>query len=81
MTPIQLLEKAAGLPAGVLIALLRTLASAQPAFAAQVESIIAKIEAAIPLDNLVAVAEALPAELANIAQGKIDPRDHPSDAA
>lgn len=81
MTPIQLLELAAGLPKGILVTLLRTLASAQPAFANQVEEIILKLEAAVPVANLVAVAEALPAEIANIASGKIDPRSHPSDAA
>ena len=81
MTVIQLLEKAAGLPADLLISLLRTLASAQPDFAASIEGIIAKLEAAVPVANLIAVAEALPKEIANIAQGKIDPRQHPSDAA
>ena len=81
MTLLQLLEKAAGIPAATLVALLELLAAAQPEVAEQVASIIAKLKAAIPVNNLVAVAEALPSEIANIAQGKIDPRDHPSDAA
>lgn len=81
MTLIQLLEKAAGFPVATLISLLELLAQAQPEVAEQVASIIAKLKAAIPVGNLVAVAEALPKELANIAQGKLDPRDHPSDAA
>lgn len=81
MTILDLLSKAAGFPTSKLIEILRAFAAAVPDSAAEVNAIIAKLEAAIPLDNLISVAEALPRELANIAQGIIEPRDHPSDAA
>lgn len=41
---------------------------------------IAKLNAAASIENLAAVAPALVAELSNIAQGKIEPRDSPSNA-
>jgi hypothetical protein len=70
------------LPAAKLIEILRAGGAASPDLAAAAEAIIAKLEAAIPLGNLIVVAEALPRELANIAQGKLDPRpDQPSNAA
>lgn len=71
----------AGLAAPRLIEILRAAAEKFPDYAAEITDIIAKIEAAIPQSNLIAIAEALPREIANIAQGNLDPRDHPSDLA
>jgi hypothetical protein len=38
------------------------------------------LQEAVSLNSLVSLGKALPGEIANIAQGKLDPRDHPSDA-
>ena len=81
MTILDFLKKAAGEPFSKLVEILRAGAAAQPDLAPAAEWMIAKLNDAVPLSNLVALAEAIPRELAAIAQGKIDPRDHPSDAA
>ena len=81
MTLSDILSKAAGVPIGSLIVLLRAGANALPDLRAEAEAIIAKLETAVAPSNLIALAEALPKEIANIARGQIDPRNHPSDAA
>lgn len=81
MTLLELLQRAAGAPVAKLIEILRAGAAAAPDLADEAEAIIRALQEAIPVSNLVAIAEALPREIADIAQGKIDPRDHPSDAA
>jgi hypothetical protein len=42
--------------------------------------IIAKLDQAVDPANLAAVGGAVPGELLNIAQGKLDPRPHAGDA-
>ena len=49
--------------------------------AAEIDKILAALNESVGPDNLIALAESLPKELANIAQGKFDPRKHPSDVA
>jgi len=80
MTILDILQKAAG-AAGALVAVLNRAKAALPDLAPEVDKIITELNTAISANNLVALAEALPKEIANIAQGKLDPRDHPSDAA
>lgn len=64
-----------------LIALLVKVKEFAPVLAGEVDKILAELSTAIEPDNLIALAEALPRELVNIAQGTIDPRRHPSDTA
>jgi len=76
----DILFKSAGLPLARIIEILRAGAAAVPEFADDAESIIAKISAAP--EGIGRVALLVPAEVANVLQGRIDPRpDQPSNAA
>jgi len=79
MTILQILEKLAGGSLNV-IAFLERAAEAAPDLAPKAQELIALLQSAASQANLVAVASALPGEIANIAQGKLEPKDHPSDA-
>lgn len=80
MKILDILEKAAGAGSG-LVDVLEKAKAAAPDLAGEIDGVLAKLGAAVDPANLVALAEAIPGEIANIAKGKIDPRDHPSDAA
>ena len=80
MTILQLLEKMVGPAAGLLNLLERAKESA-PDLAPQIDDWIIKLTSAASAGNLVALATELPKEIANVAAGRIDPRNHPSDAA
>lgn len=80
MTLIDILTKA-GLAGDELLGFLGSVAEKFPDLAPKAQELAAKLATAIAADNLVALASALPAEIAQIAQGKLDPREHPSDAA
>jgi hypothetical protein len=79
VTILQLLEKAAGAGAS-LILLLEEIARKMPDLAPAAHEWIKLLNSAATQANLIALAEALPRELANIGQGIIQPKDHPSDA-
>ena len=79
MNILQVLEKLAG-GAGGLILLLEQVAAKAPDLAPEAREWIDNLGAAVSQENLVALAAALPAEIAAIAGGKLDPHDHPSDA-
>ena len=80
MNIIDLLTKA-GLAVGTLTDLLAKLKTLAPDLAPEVDAVAALLTTAIAPDNLSAVGAAVVIELKNIAQGKIDPRSHPSDVA
>ena len=80
MTILDILTKA-GLASAGIIALLEQVAVELPDLAPQLQELILKLEAAVAPEALVALAASLPAEIMNIAQGKIIPANHPSDAA
>lgn len=80
MTILDIIQKAAG-AAGALVALLNRVKDELPDLAPEVDKVLAGLNAAISAESLVSLASALPGEIANIAQGKIEPREHPSDAA
>lgn len=80
MTILQMLQKA-GLAVADVEAVLAKAGDALPDLKPQIDDIVAKLNASIDPANLVAVAQAIPTELMNIAQGKLDPHDHPGDAA
>jgi hypothetical protein len=80
MSILEILVKA-GAAGGKLVALLESLAAKYPDAAEEVNKILAELATVVAPDNLIALAEALPRELANIAQGQLDPRRHPSDVA
>ena len=80
MTLLDVLTQA-GFAASGLLELLGTVKQKYPDLAPQVDKVMAGITGAVAPENLVALAEALPRELANIGSGKLDPRRHPSDGA
>jgi uncharacterized membrane protein len=80
MSIIDILLKA-GVAAAELVKLLIRAKEIAPDLAAEVDKILAELAAAVEPTHLIALAEALPRELANISQGQIDPRRHPSDVA
>ena len=79
MTLLDLLKKAA-FAGDDLVQFLNVIAQRYPDVAPKAQELVAALSAAVAAENLVALATALPGEIANIAQGKLDPRDHPSDA-
>jgi hypothetical protein len=79
MTIFDLIKKATGGHVD-LETLMRHLASQYPDIAPQINDALFKLQQNLTDANLLAVAMALPAELLNIAHGKIQPRRHPSDA-
>lgn len=79
MTLLDVLIRAGA--AGVnLVALLRKVAAAAPDLAPEAQRWIDALESSVSQSNLVSLAATLPTEIANIAKGQIEPRDHPSDA-
>jgi hypothetical protein len=80
MTLLDILIKA-GLAGSGLIALLRKAAEQAPDLAPAINKLIDDLLAVVSQDNLVRLATVLPREIADIFQGKIDPRDNPSNLA
>lgn len=81
MTVLDLLTRAAGIPAAKLRELILAGAQAAPDLADEAAALIAKLDTALSTENLASVAAAVSSELAAIGRGEIDPHDHPSDAA
>ena len=79
MTLLDILRKLAG-PADSLQSFLNTVAQRYPDVAPDAQRLIQALSAAVSEANLVAVATALPGEIAAIARGNLKPADHPSDA-
>ncbi len=73
MTILDILTKAAGAPIGKLVSVLEAVKAKAPDLAGEIDDILAALNAAASTESLVARAQALPAEIANIAQGRIDP--------
>lgn len=80
MTGLEILQ-AAKLAADKIKAFVESAIAANPDLAPAGESLLAELNAAITADGLVALAEKLPAQIANIGHGQLDPRDSPSNAA
>ena len=80
MTLLDILTRA-GLSAAGIVALLHKAAELAPDLAPEIDEVLGKLSAAIDQANLVALAAALPAEIANIAKGHLEPKDHVSDLA
>lgn len=80
MSLLDILTKAGG-AAAALVTLLGKVKDVAPDLGGEVDKILSELAGAVASDNLIALAEALPKELAGIAQGKLDPRQHPSDVA
>lgn len=80
MTLLDILVKGAAAAAG-LKSYLMELAAKYPDAAPKLNEYIALLDGAVAQDNLVALATALPGEIADIAAGRINPRRHPSSAA
>lgn len=73
MSIYGLLVLAAGAPAGALVDLLNRIKNTVPDLADDAQKVLDLLAQGVQLDNLVAVASHLPGEIANIAQGKIEP--------
>jgi hypothetical protein len=65
---------------GALREFLVSAGNASPEIKPKADEWIAKLDAAIAPENLAALGTAVIGELGNISQGKLDPREHPSDA-
>lgn len=79
MTILQVLEKLSS-GAGSLVNFLRDVSASSPDLKPTADAWIASLEGAASQESLVALAAALPAEIAQISQGHFDPHEHPSDA-
>lgn len=79
MTALQILQILVGASAPEIVALLQKLASLSPDSAGRIQEILAELNEATGIANLTAVSAAVLKELGDIAQGRVDPRDHPSD--
>ena len=80
MSILDILVKAGGAAASLLNLLLKV-KTQFPDLANEVDAIVSALNQAVDPNNLIALAEALPKELAHIAHGDLDPRRHPSDIA
>lgn len=79
MTILEALLKLTGSMPG-LVTLLEAAALAAPDLKPKIDQWIQALTQSASKDNLVSLAAALPAEIARIAQFKVDPHSHPSDA-
>ena len=79
MTILDLLKKA-GLSGDALLTFLNTASQRFPDLATEAQRLAVMLSSSISEASLIAVASALPAEIAAIAKGQLDPADHPSDA-
>lgn len=80
MTIFEILTKLA-LPAVDLIAFLQRAGNQLPDLKPSADAIIERINSAVSAEALADLGSKIPGELLNIASGKLDPRNHPSDAA
>lgn len=80
MSLLDVLMKAGGAAAEI-VDLLCRIRERAPETAAEVGKVLDALNHAILPENIVSLAESLPRELANIAQGQLAPRRHPSDIA
>lgn len=65
---------------GIIKQVLQNARDASPDFAPVLDPIIVKLDAPGSPENLLALAAALPPEVANIVVGNLDPRFHPGDS-
>lgn len=79
MTLLDILKKAAG-EAGDVKKALESVIEKFPDAAPIVQPALDALATAVPAEALVGLASALPGEILNIAQGKLEPREHPGDA-
>ena len=79
MTILQALMIMAGARTS-LLELLREAGVAAPDLKPKADEWIVALESAADVPNLVRLASLLPSEIANVAQGRVFPKDHPSDA-
>jgi hypothetical protein len=79
MTLLEILNRLA-LSGSELVLLLEALKLKAPDLAPQIDEWLAKLNDSIGTEALVSLATVLPSEIANIAQGQLDPHDHPSDS-
>lgn len=79
MTLLDILKKAAG-EAGDVKKVLEAVIEKFPDAAPIVQPALDVLATAVPAEALVNLASALPGEILNIAQGQLDPREHPGDA-
>lgn len=81
MTILELLQRAATLPVAKLVAVLEDVAADGGEFGPVARELLNSLNGAVSAADLAAIGAAIPGELLNIAQGKLEPREHPSDGA
>lgn len=81
MTLLMVLQLAAGKSATEIRDFLNSVALRVPDLAPTAQRLLIALNSAVSAENLAALATALPKEIADIASGKLDPREHPSDSA
>jgi hypothetical protein len=81
MLILDILKKAGAAGATIIALLEKAKALSPDVLGPEIDKILSGEAGAVALDNLIALAECLPKELANIAAGKLDPRRHSSDVA
>lgn len=79
MSALEILSAAAGVPVETILALWRKIGEASPDALEKIEEQIAKMSAPLAPTNILAVSQLVLPEALNIAQGKLEPKDHPSD--
>jgi hypothetical protein len=78
---LDYIMKIAGEAGPELVALLNSLKAKYPDAAAEIDKTLAALTVAVDPANLVAVGQSVLSELSQVAQGNLDGRRHPSDAA
>ena len=81
MSFLEVFAQWAGVAAPVLERIIRSGAANVPDSQADADTVLAKLNQAVTPEGLAAVVGALPAEVANVFRGLIEPEDHPSDLA
>lgn len=69
-----------GLAAPQLVAFLEQVKASSPDLAPLADRWLLDLNSAVSVQNIATLAEVILPELSNIARGKLDPKDHPSDS-
>jgi hypothetical protein len=79
MTILELLAKAAGIPATQIVTFLESVKARLPDLGPAVDKFLADLHLGVSAEAIEAIMTALPSELLDIVKGIINPKEHPSD--
>ena len=80
MTILDILMRAAGVPAATIRNLIQAGIAAEPDLADEGGLILARLDEALSESNLIALGSTILSEGKDVLSGKFNPRNHPSDA-